>query len=66
MQVNAVSKDDGEQRIDLGSHADTCIIGQHALIVHDFNHTVNVLAYDPLKEITNPNFQTVLSAVAYG
>ena len=35
MQVNAVLTYDGEQQTDLDSHADMCVIGQHALIVHD-------------------------------
>ena len=65
MRVNAVLKEDGDQHIDLESYADTCVIGQHALIVHDFNHPVNVVGYDPLKGTMTPNYQTVLAAVAY-
>ena len=65
MQVNAVLPDDGEQRTYLDSNADTCVIGQHALIVHDFNCPVNVVGYDPSKGIVTPNCQTVLAAVAY-
>ena len=65
MQVNAVLIDDGEQRTDLNSHADTCIIGQHALIVHNLNRPVNVVGYDTLKGIMNSNCQTFSAAVAY-
>ena len=65
MQVNAVLIDDGEQKTDLDSHADTCVIGQHVLIMHDFNRPVNVVGYDPSKVIMNPNCQTVLAAVVY-
>ena len=47
MRVNAVLTDDREQQTDLESPADTCVIGQHALIVHNFNRPVNVVGYDP-------------------
>ena len=65
MQVNAVLIDDGEQRTDLDSHADTCVIGQHALIVHNLNCPVNIFGYDPSKGTITPNCRTVLAAVAY-
>ena len=65
MRVNAVLKYDGEKQTYLDSHADTCIIGQHALILHDFNLSVNVVGYDPSKGIMTPNCQTVPAAVAY-
>ena len=42
-----------------------CVIGQHALIVRDFNHPVNVVGYDPSKGTMTPNYQIVSSAVAY-
>ena len=65
MRVNAVQTDDEEQQIDLDSHADMCIIGQHTLTVHDFNCAVNVVGYDPLKGIMTPNCWTVSAAVSY-
>ena len=65
MRVNAVLTDDGEQRTDLDSHADTCVIGQHALIVHDFKRTVNVTGYDPLKGTMDPICRTFSAAIAY-
>ena len=65
MQVNAFLIDDGEQQTDLDSHADTCVIGQHALIVYNFNLPVNVFGYDPSKGIMNPNGRTVSAAGAY-
>ena len=42
-----------------------CVIGQYALIVHDFNRPVNVIGYDPSKGIMTPNCQTVSAEVAY-
>ena len=65
MRVNAVLTYDGEQRTDLDSHADSCVIFQHALIVHDFNLAVNVVGYDPSKVIMTPNCLTVSAAVVY-
>ena len=65
MQVNAVLIDDGEQRTYLDSHMDTRVIGQHALIVHDFNLPVNVVGYDPSKFIMTPNCRTVSAEVVY-
>ena len=56
---------DGEKRIDLDSHADTCVIIKHALIVHDFNCPVHVVGYVPPKGIMTLNYQTVSAAVAY-
>ena len=33
-------------KITLDSHADTCIVGDHCLEVHDHNRPVNVFGYD--------------------
>ena len=32
---------------ELDSHADTCVVGKHALVVHEHNRMVNVFSYDP-------------------
>ena len=32
---------------ELDSHADTCVVGKHALVVHEHNKLVNVFSYDP-------------------
>ena len=65
MKANALLTDDGEKQTDLDSHADTCVIGHHAMIVHYFNRPVNVVGYDPSKGIMTPNCRTVSAAVAY-
>ncbi len=36
-----------EHPTDLDSHADTCVIGKNALIVHILNKKVNVTGFDP-------------------
>ena len=43
----------------------TCVIGQHALIVHDFNCPVNVVGYDTSKFTMTTKCRTVSAAVAY-
>ena len=42
-----------------------CVITQHALIFHNFNHPVNVVWYDPSKVILNPNCRTFSASVEY-
>ena len=65
MQVNTVLTDDGEKLTDLDSNTDTCVIGQHALIVQYFNRPVNTVGYDPSKGIMTPNCLTVSEEVSY-
>ena len=65
MQVNAVLTDDEGQRTDINSLADTCVISQYALIVHDSNRPMNVVGYDPSKGIMTTNRRAVLAAVAH-
>ena len=34
-------------KIELDSHADTCVVGDNCLVIHDHNRPVNVYSYDP-------------------
>ena len=36
-----------ETTLELDSHADTCVLGRHALITLDYNQPVSVTGYDP-------------------
>ena len=36
-----------ETNMELDSHADTCIVCDHCLIVHDHNRAVNIFGYNP-------------------
>ena len=65
IRVNAVLTDDREQRTDPDIHADMCFIGQHVLILHNFNYPVNVVGYDLSKGIMTLDCWTVSEAVAY-
>ena len=34
-------------KIELDSHADTCVVGDNCLVIHNYNRLVNVYSYDP-------------------
>ena len=34
-------------KVELDSHADTCVVGDNFLVIHDHNKAVNVYSYDP-------------------
>ena len=53
-----------ESRTDLDSHADQCVIGRNALLVHDYNRPINVSGYDPTGPVTS-NLRTISAALAY-
>ena len=38
-------------KVEFNSHADTCVVGDHCLVVHDHNRSVNVFGYDPKAEL---------------
>ena len=40
---------DGQTEID--NHADTCVVGKEAHIVHEHDRVVNVMGYDPRRDI---------------
>ena len=48
----------------LDSHADCCVVGSNALIIHDFERPVDISGYDPNGPVTK-SLRTVSAAVAY-
>ena len=53
-----------EIQSELDSHADTCVVGNNALVFQDFDRPVDVIGYD--KELgVAENCRTVGAAVAY-
>ena len=50
-------------KIKLDSHADTCVVGDHYLIVYDHNRPVNIYRYDPKADLKHACM--VNTAVAY-
>ena len=52
-----------ETTLELDSHADTCVLGCDALILHDYLRPVSVQGYDPALGTTQYN--TVSGALAY-
>ena len=54
----------GARFCELDSHADTCVIGKNALVINDYEKTVNVTGYDESLGTMNDR-RIVSAAVAY-
>ena len=52
-----------ETTLELDSHADTCVLGRHALIILDHNRPVTVMGYD--ESLGSKTYKTVSGVVAY-
>ena len=50
-------------KIELGSHADTCVVVDNCLVIHDHSRPVNVYSYDP--KDGHRSTKTVDAAVGY-
>ena len=53
-----------EHPTDMDSHADTCVVGKNALIVHKLDKQVNVTGFDPSQGKVK-NLDLVSAALAY-
>ena len=51
------------QKVELDSHADTCVVGDNCLVFHDHNRPVNVYSYDPKDD--HRGAKTVDASVGY-
>ena len=47
VMVACASVASSKPKAELDSHADTCVVGDNCLIIHDYNKPVNVYSYDP-------------------
>ena len=64
VRIQATYFDSSEpSKVELDSHADTCVVGDNALIVHDLGRPVIVYSYHP--EDGGKQARTVDAAVAY-
>ena len=63
-QLDGASTAATQSRIELDSHADTCIIGRNALLTQIHERNVNVSYYDPTLESVK-DLDIVNTAVAY-
>ena len=54
---------DNQSRVELDSHADTCVIGMNAMIIHDHRRRVSVTGYDP--KAGSNLYRIVSAALAY-
>jgi hypothetical protein len=52
-----------ETTLELDSHADTCVVGNGALIINDFDRPVDVLGYD--KSLGSTRYKTVSAVLRY-
>ena len=57
------SDEEEESRSELDSHADTCVLGSNALIIHEFGKKVRVHGYDALQGAKT--YRLVSGVVAY-
>lgn len=48
----------------MDTHAETCVVGKNALIVHNFDRPVNICGYDPEGPVSE-SLDTVSAALAY-
>jgi hypothetical protein len=53
----------GETTLELDSHADTCVLGRDALIIHNYSRPVEVEGYD--RSLGTKRYETVSGVVAY-
>ena len=65
MRVSSLSGEKTETRAELDSHADTCVVGKHALIIHDYGRPVNVTGYDASEGTVAKDLRTVSAGLAY-
>ncbi len=52
-----------ETTLELDSHANTCVLGRHALITLDHNRPVAIMGYD--ESLGTKTYKTVSGVVAY-
>lgn len=62
--VASVTANDEDTSTHLDSHADMCVVGRNALILHDFDRPVDVVGYDPQGQVASA-LRTVSAALAY-
>ena len=50
-------------KVELESHADTCVVGDDCLVIYDHNRPVNVYSYDP--KVDHRSAKAVDATVGY-
>ena len=63
IRLSSLACNANETSLELDSHADTCVIGEKALIIADYCRPVTVHAYD--KELGERTYRTVSAVVGY-
>jgi hypothetical protein len=62
VKISSVGGSNVDSSTELDSHADTCVLGKHALIIHDFETLVCITGYDKLG---GKVYKTVTGVLAY-
>ena len=63
IRLSSLACNANETSLELDSHADTCVVGEKALIIADYCRPVTVHAYD--KELGERTYRTVSAVVGY-
>ena len=63
VRVSTLLSHGHESTTELDSHADTCVVGKHALILRDYERPVKVTGYDATQGTST--YKTVDAALAY-
>ena len=56
-QLNSINESSGLSTLELDNHADTCVVGADALIIHNYMGPVAVQAYD--RSLGTQTYRTV-------
>ena len=63
ISLSSLARNANETSLELDSHADTCVVGEKALVIADHCRPVTVHAYD--KELGERTYDTVSAVVGY-
>ena len=61
--VTHASVTSSKPKVELNPHADTCVVGDNCLVIHDQNRPVSIYSYDP--KLGYRSAKTVDATVGY-
>ena len=61
--ISSTSSHNNVLRVELDSHADTCVVGRHALLIHEHPKVVMVSGLDHLNHLKKLRLLKVLSSI---
>ena len=63
VRLSSIDTNSKETSLELDSHADTCVLGKHCLVISNYDRPVTVYGYD--KALGGQTFDTVSAVVGY-